>query len=1047
MNKLKKAIWKFFLLSFFSFVMNFNLMAQDAIQVTGIISDFNGMPIPGATIMEHGTGNGTVTDTNGKYSFKASSKGSLVITFVGMKTMEVPIAGQTSINITLTEESFGVEEVVVVGYGVQKKESLTGSISVVEQAKLENRPVSNALNVLQGTAPGLIVTRSSGEPGNEGWNMNIRGFSSLNGTNQPLVIIDGVEGNLENVNPNDIESVSVLKDASSAAIYGAKSSGGVVIVTTKKPVNKLSINYSGLYTVRVPYGIPGRVNTYDWARMANEASINAGGNPTYTDEQLGWYRKDTVILDSEDLSSIGFYYNINNRELLLRNSTPSQNHNISINGGNERTQFMFSAGYLDQSGMMKFGPDDNSRLNFRLNLNTKLSKILSLDSRISYANSKVESPEKSVSARWGLLHSMLALGNPGPMGTRPPYLPGYEDTYYLDQGTDHPYAYLKDGGYTHDNEYDFSGVFTLKADLFKGLVARVIYSPMMAQQNRNIFKRTIPMYTFTSEGEPKLVRKLNDPNRITKQRGTQLSQELQGLVDYDLIIGQKHNIHLLGGYQYQFYQYDYISAALDALLSNDEPSLNFGTNPKVIPSVSDNIQENAWLSIFGKFNYNYNEKYYFDVVVRNDASSRLAPGYRDQTFPSVSGAWRISKEEFFANLFPFVNEFKARASWGKLGNAQLGNNNQNNYSYSAQLTQGTAYPFNGVRNPSIYQGQLPSLNLGWEVVESNNFGLDLSLFKYRLNAGVDYFTRNNDNMLIVVNQPATLGVTPSTVNGAAMKTWGWEATLGWRDKVGSVKYSIDLNFDDNQNEITRYEGNVAYVSGVNKAIPGLPINSIFGYEAKGYFSTVEEVAAHAFQNSNTGPGDIIYVNQNPDVDNKISAGNSTAEDHGDLVYLGNLSPRYNFGVRLSAEWKGIDLAVFFNGTGKRNILIDSNIRMPYVVAYNAPWSIHEDYWTPENTDAKFPRLFNGSGHNLDNSSFWVQNAAYLRLKNLQIGYTVPKMLTSKVKIEKARIFFSGQDLWEVNSMWFNVFDAEYPNNAGYTYPFFRSYAMGINLTF
>jgi hypothetical protein len=319
----------------------------------------------------------------------------------------------------------------------------------------------------------------------------------------------------------------------------------------------------------------------------------------------------------------------------------------------------------------------------------------------------------------------------------------------------------------------------------------------------------------------------------------------------------------------------------------------------------------------------------------------------------------------------------------------------------------------------------------------------LSLFQYRLNGGFDYFIRNNENMLIVINQPSTLGVTPSTMNGAAMKTWGWEANLGWRDQAGSVKYSIDLNFDDNQNEITRYDGNVAYMSGVNRALPGYPINSIFGYQADGYFTSAEEVAAHARQSSNTGPGDIKYVNQNDD--EVISAGSGTAEDHGDLVYLGNLSPRYNYGARFSVEWKGIDFSVFFNGTGKRNILIDNNIRMPYVVAYNAPWSIHEDYWTPDNPDAKFPRLYTGSHHNLENSSFWVQNAAYVRLKNLQIGYTIPQSLTRRLQIDNIRVFFSGQDLWEFNTMWFDVFDAEYPNNAGYTYPFFRSYAFGVNV--
>ena len=1012
--------------------------------ITGKVTDSVGAPLPGVSVVIKGTTIGIITDLNGVYALaKVPSDAILVFSFVGMKTQEIKVAGKNSINVKLEEETIGIEEVVAVGYSVQKKSSLTGSVSMVDEKTLENKPVSNALDALQSTAPGLVVSRTSGEPGLEGWNMNIRGFSSLNGTNQPLVIVDGVEGDLTQLNPNDIQSVSVLKDAAAAAIYGAKSSNGVVIVTTKKAEKKVSVDYTGLFTTKTPYGMPDLVHTYEWAEMQNVANANAGLNPSWSQEQIDWFRDDSqnVVLNSSDQSKIGFYYDLDLKKLLLRSSTPSQNHNISVTGGNNQTRFLFSAGYYDQSGVFKYGPDETKRYNFRLNLSTELTKAISLESRLSYSQSKTESPSVAVAGRWGLMHQILAFS----MGRQPFYLPGYEGTYYLDQGTNHPYAQLKDGGYKNSGVHDFSGVFTLKANVTKGLTVRAVYSPDLTQRNIDTFVREMQMYTFKSDGTPTLARTINSPNSITKTRATQLSQEIQGLIDYDLSIANDHHLHLLGGYQYKDFRYDYTSAQAKSLLSNDQPSLNFLGDPTVKPVVGDDIEKNTWSSFFGRFNYDYKEKYYLEATVRNDASSRLAPGYRSQSFPALSVAYRLTKEPWFKSSFRFLDEFKLRASWGKLGNAQLGANTENNYNYVAQLTQATPYPFNNTSNATIYQKTLASPSMGWETIETTDGGADISLLKYRLNLSFDYFYRKNNNMLISINQPAVLGVDPSTVNGAAMKSWGWEVTIGWKDKIKSVNYSVNFNIDDSQNEITRYDGNVAYTAGVNTAIPGCPINSIFGYKADGYFSSKEEVSSWAFQNTATGAGDIKYIDQNND--KSINTGRSSSADHGDLVYLGNLSPRYNFGFNLNLEWKGIDFSAFFNGTGKRNFLIESNIRVPFLVGYNPPWAIHKDYWTPENTDAKFPRLYSGGAHNNVISSFWVQNAAYLRLKNLQIGYTFPERLTEKVKIKKARIFFTGQDLWEENKMWFNVFDAEYPNNAGYTYPFFRSYAFGLNLTF
>ena len=1018
---------------------------SNAQEITGKVTDENNTALIGVSVQVKNSTKGTSTNASGNYSISAPKGSTLVFSFVGFKTIEEKVSG-SELSVSM-EKAAGnlLSDVVVVGYGTVRKVDLTGAVSTVDSKVLENRPVNNALDALQGAAPGLVITRTSGQPGQEGWSANIRGYSSLNGTNSPLVIIDGVEGDLSLINPDDIQSISVLKDAAAAAIYGAKSSGGVIIVTTKKGISgKMMLNYTGIYSTNQFYGIPQRLHSWQEAEMTNLSRENAGQADAWSQQQIGWMKNpdSSFIQDPTNPSVVGFYYDLNQIPIVMRKSSPSQNHNLSVSGGNDKTQYLFSMGYYTEDGAFKLGPDGTSRYNARLNLTTKFNSVLSLDSRLSFTQSAIQSSSAGANGDYGLLYGIYQLRSIYPI-----FLAGTDDTKYASTGSGPTtYQQLKDGGYNDVYKNNFDGVFTLKAaNLAKGLVLRAIYSPHLQQYNVNNFARTIPLWSYDNTGTPQIATYLNNPNSIGKTRQTILSHDIQLLADYNYNIKDDHHFHVLGGFQYQYYNYDNVYAQARALISNDIPSLNLSSNPNVQPNVSDDIENNAWVSYFGRFNYDFKQKYLFEATLRNDASSRLAPGHRSQTFPSLSAGWVLSKESWFNNALSFLDEFKLRGSWGRLGNAQLGKQYQHNYDYVASLSNGANYPFNNVATPSLYQGSLPSPGLGWETIETIDGGVDIALFNNRLQGSFDYFQRKNNNMLIVLNEPATLGVTPSTTNAASMKTWGWEANLGWKDKINQFGYYVNFNIGDNQNKITKYLGNVVYQQGVNTAIPGMPINSIFGYKDQGYFSSKDEVSKHAFQDNRTGPGDIIYQDVNGD--GKIDGGVGTAANHGDLVYLGNTSPRYNYGATVGFDWKGFDFSAFLQGTGQRNIMLYSLSIVPFVNSWRQPWQINTDYWTPTNTDARFPRLYAGGTQNTQVSSHWVQNAAYIRLKNLQIGYTLPRSLTEKIKISKARIFFTGEDLFTATKMWYKYYDPEDPNNVSFNYPFYRSYAVGLNLNF
>jgi len=633
--------------------------------------------------------------------------------------------------------------------------------------------------------------------------------------------------------------------------------------------------------------------------------------------------------------------------MIINKQFVTSTHNVNVSGGNEKTQYYIGLGYNDNKGMFKAGPDGNKRYNGRINLTTKLNRVFSFDSRVAFTQNKVQAAAGTLEGDYNLLYNIYNLRPITPI-----YVPGSDETKFL-SGVN-TIAVLKEGGYNNTEQNILDGVFTLRAANFvRGLELSANYSPHLELHNQDMFFKTVPLYTFNKAQQTFLQNSwVNQSNSINKYRTTQSAHTANFLANYDLTLND-HHFHVLGGYQYQYYNYDRLNATQTNLVNNDLPTVNYTTNSTLpVTAISDELQSNAWVSYFGRLNYGYKNKYFVEATVRNDASSRLAPGHRAQTFPAVSVGWRITQENWFSSSL--ISEMKVRASWGKLGNAQLGELYQSNYLYATTLKPGV-YPFNNAATTYIYQEALPSEALGWETVETRNIGIDFGLFANRLTGSFDYYQRINDNMLILVNVPAVLGVLPTTSNAAAMETKGWDLEMGWRDRVGGVTYSVGFNLSDNKNEITKYLGNVVYKEGLNQALPGYSINSIFGYRSLGYFQSADEVAnsPKQFNTANQGPGDIKY--EDVDKSNSINGGTGTPENHGDLVYLGNTAPRYNYGINLSAQYKGFDLGIFLQGTGKRSLIIYSYQAIPFIQSWRYPLDNYiGNYWTEDNRNARFP---------------------------------------------------------------------------------------------
>lgn len=1032
MNRSFARKWKRLQICCLLLLFTSQVFAQQTVIKGTVVDAALGEGLVGVSVMEKNTTNGTITDFDGNFSLQVSRGATVVLSYIGYKTLELKAADVKGI-IKMSEDSKTLEEVVVVGYGTQKKVNLSGAVSAVDGDKIAAKPATDVLSALQGEVPGLQVLRSSGEPGAETSGMRIRGFTSTNDVST-LVLIDGVEGDMTLLNPNDIASISVLKDAAACAIYGARAASGVVLITTKNgSEGKTKISYNGYFGINLPGAMPKRVTAWEEQEMINESRRQANGSPEWSPEQSSWVANPNFNYRPNNTNGRWDLFEATNWvDEGTRDYTTQQSHNVSVTGGKKELNYLFSAGYYTKTGILKYGPDGNDRYNLRLKINSQINDHISLNVMASYDGKFIEqNPNKSKF----LLSRLFRV-----RGRQPIYQPEEDinDNPYNGDLQQNAIDLMKNGGITKNQYEAFTGKgeLNIKDYFIKGLGLKLSASRKAGYYSNITERRTLIWYDRL--GTSKRF-DYNNPNSMERKKNNDYHDNFEALLTYNGKFG-KHSVDVMAGTAYERYRKDEMEATIKNLNSNDFFSFNYYDNSEAAnTTVADKIEPWAIMSYFGRINYNYADRYLLEGNVRYDGSSRLAPGKRWHAFPSFSAAWRASEEKWFK--VPVISNLKVRASWGQLGNgAVLGL-----YDYIATInraiTMGTA---------NYYQSSMASVDKTWEIITSTNIGVDLALFDNKLTVTADYYWKKNDNMLADITLPHIVGISVPKGNVGTLKTWGWEFEVGYRNQWKDLSYNISVNLSDSDNELVNYTGKNTISAGSVDLLEGYPLNTIWGYKTDGFWSSREEYEAYkeahpgyqSFNDAKVSGGDVKYLAQgNPD--HTIGQGGGTPEDPGDLVYLGSSNGRYFYGINLGLQWRGFDFSMMFQGVAKRKVLIEAGQLAPFAGTADMPWTIHRDYWTEDNPDAYWPRLYSANTFNYNPSDRWVQDASYIRLKTLSLGYSLP---LKKFGIEKCRVYVSGNDLWEHTNM-LDVFDPEVGNkpSASY-YPFFRTWTFGLNIT-
>lgn len=1015
------------------------LNAQSKI-VEGTVTDSKGTPLEGVTVQLKGTTSGATTDGKGKFSISAAIGSTLVFSYSGLITKEEKVDARSVVNVSLQENPSSLESVVVIGYGTQKKVNLSGAVSQVTGKELTNRPAANLTGALQGVLPGLTVLRGSGKPGSEGYDIRIRGFTSANGA-QALVLVDGIEQDLSLLDPSDVESISVLKDASASAIYGARAAAGVILVTTKQGApGKTRINLSSNYGSNITARQPQRLDSWNEQILIDEARLNATGAPEFNAEQYEWLKNPNFDWRPNPTQDRWEYFGNNNwvKEGMDK-INHQQNHSLTVSGGEQKLNYLVTGAFFKRDGVLRYGPDDNTRTNLKINVNSELGRYVSLKITTGYINSLVRENAFGTEQIINRLYRSRARQS---LYTPPDDITGqpYNGDLQIN-GVD----IEKNGGIEKRNYETFTGRVNFQVkNVIKGLTLDVIGWRNQNYYNMENHARSLYWYGRTTN----TVRfSVNVPNSITIQKNKAFQNNLQSYLTYKYKIKQ-HEFTLMQGGSYEEYRKSEVAASAKNMITNDFFSLNYGD--PLTKTNSDNVETWALESFFGRLNYNYAGKYLFEASYRYDGSSRLAPHNRWHPFPSFSVAWRLSEENFIKKNFDFISNAKIRASWGRLGNMSglVGL-----YPYIPLLTSGLTTSnnlvFNDQRTQYIYQNVLASPDVTWENVQMENIGADLGFFGNRLSITADYYVKRNIDMLAGLNLPNIIGIATPSYNVGELKSWGKELEVKWRDRIGKLEYRVSANIADNQNKLVKYDGtNSIGTGGVVSRMEGYPLNSVWGYKTGGYIQNQADLDEYKREIptpyfTNLAPGDIKYLDLNHD--GKISAGGGTPTDPGDLVYLGTTSARYSYGFDFGFSWKGFDFSTFFQGALVRKFLINQGTLSPMLGTADMPWTIHMDRWTPDNPNAFFPRMYQTDAHNFKPSDKWAQNGNYIRLKNIQLGYTVPTRHSKFVR--SIQVYVSGQDLWESTKV-LSVFDPEVGNDvSATTYPFYRTVSFGFNVGF
>lgn len=1066
------------------------LSAQNR-SISGKVFDTNEEPLIGVTVTIENTTIGAITDIDGAFTLQVpEGKVVLNVSYVGFVPQKVTVAsGQSNVTVRLSEDAVLLNEVVVVGYGKQKKVNLTGAVASVGGEELENRVTKSLSSMLQGTVAGLNVTTSSGVPGSSA-SINVRGITSIH-ESEPLVLIDGAVGDIDRVNPNDVESISVIKDASAAAIYGARAAFGVILVTTKSGAakdGKATVRYSGRFGWQAPTTSTDYETTGYWSVYTINQFWQANSGTLYvdyTDQDMQelWNRvndktehpdRPWVVEDVRNGRNQWVYYgNYDWWHSLYRDNRPMQQHNVSISGGKDDVKYFVSGSYDKQTGILRENPDIYRKYNLRSKIDFRINEWLTMSNNTSFYSSQYSylgDGDVENTLAYSARHALACFPQKNPDGSwlySTPYL-----NYKVANG-----RHILLGENSHRNverSTDFTNT------------TRLVYAPIRElsftgdftyrqYQSRNTSRSNVMYYREYPDGELLSYATGAGANRLDEAVNTNQYYSTNIFGTYDDTFNQAHHLSVVGGMNYEAWKNKNISAYGENLVSTDLDDLDLvGQNAEgaTITGVGGGQNEYALLGIFGRINYDYKSRYLFEVSGRYDGTSRFASGSRWGFFPSASAGWRISEESFFQPVRQWIDNLKVRGSFGSLGNQNI----SSYYSFARLISiSSLGYTFGeGSVLPKYSSLSAPiASGMTWETAQQWDFGFDLTMLGNRLNLTVDGYIRDTKDMLTDgVDLPGVYGADLPDMNAADLRTKGYEITLNWRDRLTlgnkPFEYSVGLNLSDYKSVITKYDNeNKIFAKDYYE---GMEIGEIWGYVTDGLFQTDEEAKAYAEKvvlsyvlKGQTGgwqAGDVKFVDL--DGDGKVGIGSNNVDNPGDRKILGNSLPSFSYGISASAQWNGFDVSAFFQGTGN-HYWYPAGQSMPFWGPYSYPYlsflqkDFLADVWTAENTDAYFPRAmaYSASGGVLSNvNDRYLQNLRYLRFKNLTVGYTLPQSWTGKARIESVRIYFTGENLcyWSPLKKHSRYVDPEAAidrsdayNNA--YYPWQKSFLFGIDVTF
>jgi TonB-linked SusC/RagA family outer membrane protein len=1001
-------------------------VAAVADPITGTVKSQTGETLPGINVVIKNTTKGTSTDANGKFTLDAPTNAVLVFSGIGFATQEVPVNGRSRLDITLAVDNKQLDEVVVVGYGTQKRNSLTNSVAQIGAEEIARRPVSNIQQSLQGQLPGVTVLDQGGSPGRSNTAIRVRGITTFNingingtsgydlGKNDALVIVDGIEQRLSDINPDDIETISILKDAASTAIYGSRATNGVVLVTTKRAKgSKVQVEYNGYYAVQNSINKPQMMGLEDYMRLQVVAYTNAGSAlpARFTEQSIQAYITAT---DREKYPLPNTWF-----QTVLR-AAPQQNHTIAVSGGTESLRTRLSLRYQDQDGIV---PHYASKIGeIRLNTDYTISPKLRVSGDINYRyNYSLAATALEPNPLNNFFH--------GSLWAVPKYADG---TYGLSTQGNNPLMYAEIGGDSKRFTDYLAGYVKADWEIVDGLT----FSTQLAgrgffTQEKNFANSYVNVDKNTN------ITKTVANNTLNENRNTLREYTLISLLTYERSLGS-HNLKGLLGYSQIGNTQTNLNAYRERFFNNDIQSISQGAN--------DGTKSNSGFdavyglrSYFGRLNYDYNGKYLAEVNGRYDGSSKFTGQKQYSFFPSFSAGWRLSKENFWQGLQKTVNDLKVRGSWGITGNQSV-----NLYSYYAALTA-SGYDFNGAAVQGYRQTTLANTNLGWESTTQLDLGLDASFLRNRMNLTVDYYRKLTSDILLNLDIPATVGLIAPPQNAGSVENKGWEFSLNYRGakNTSGFQYNLGANFSINTNTVVDLKGTGPYIFGSDIdpryiIAVGLPINTLWGYKTDGLFQTQQQITEYkATYAANTLPGDVKYVDLNGD--GKIDA--------NDMTNIGNSFPKYTFGLNSNVSFRNFELNLLFQGAAK----VDTRLAGALAEMGNQEGFTHtiytNNYWTPDHPDARFPRPRKFDLRNVATSDRLVIDGSYLRLKNVQLAYSLPTPLASKIRANRVRVYASATNVFTISKLNEWNLDPEAGSGRAVYYPQTALYTLGLNLQF